>query len=158
MTTISSSNSTLALQQQMQDQLALRNTGNNKTGVLQPDVAVNGSSNAQANSATTAKATNNPQSAPVKSLNNTQNTALDKRKAAAEEDKEVARATEALKKAVEPMTDSLQFSVDKESGRTVVTIIDNKTKEVIRQLPSKEMLELAKSLDRMQGLLFHGKA
>ena len=47
----------------------------------------------------------------------------------------------------------LSFSVDEDTGRTVVKVVDNATKEVIKQIPSKEMLELAKALDGIKGLL-----
>lgn len=47
----------------------------------------------------------------------------------------------------------LEFTVDKESDRTIVTVIDKNTKEVIRQMPSREALEIAKALDRLQSLL-----
>ena len=47
----------------------------------------------------------------------------------------------------------LRFSVDDDTGRTVVKVIDNATKEVIKQFPSKEILALAKALDGIKGLL-----
>ena len=37
----------------------------------------------------------------------------------------------------------LQFSVDEISGRTVITVVDKETKEVVRQIPSEEVLALA---------------
>lgn len=48
---------------------------------------------------------------------------------------------------------SLEFKVDEESKRTVVTVIDKDTQEVIRQMPSREALEIAKALDQLQSLL-----
>ena len=48
---------------------------------------------------------------------------------------------------------SLQFSVDKDSGEVVVKIVDATTKEVIRQIPSQEILDLANRLKSMTGLL-----
>lgn len=40
----------------------------------------------------------------------------------------------------------LQFSVDQESGRTVVTVRNSTTGEVIRQIPDAEALRIAQSL------------
>ena len=40
----------------------------------------------------------------------------------------------------------------------MVKVIDRSTKEVIRQIPSKEMLELAQALERLQGLLIRQQA
>lgn len=53
---------------------------------------------------------------------------------------------------------SLRFSVDHDTGRTVVRVTDANTQEVIRQIPAEEVLKLAKEIDRMQGLLFHKQA
>jgi flagellar protein FlaG len=52
----------------------------------------------------------------------------------------------------------LQFAIDDESGQTIVRVTDRQTGELIRQTPSVEMLELARSLDRMQGMLLRQKA
>jgi flagellar protein FlaG len=59
---------------------------------------------------------------------------------------------------VKPFNNALNFSVDQESKTTVVKVIDQSTKEVIRQIPSEEMLALAKALDTMKGLLIQQKA
>ncbi len=40
----------------------------------------------------------------------------------------------------------VQFSIDTASGRTVVSIRDTNTGEVVRQIPSEEVLRLAQSL------------
>jgi len=52
----------------------------------------------------------------------------------------------------------LQFSVDKGSGQTVVKIIDSSTDEVIRQIPSQEVLALARNLADISGVLFKTEA
>lgn len=56
------------------------------------------------------------------------------------------------------VTNALEFSIDKDSGNTVVKVVDTATKEVIRQYPSEEMLAIAKALDKIQGLLIQQKA
>lgn len=48
----------------------------------------------------------------------------------------------------------LQFSVNEASGRTVVTVTDAQTGEVIREIPPSEQLNLAARLEEMIGLLF----
>jgi flagellar protein FlaG len=58
----------------------------------------------------------------------------------------------------ESTSSNLQFSLDEESGRTVVRMIDTQTEEVLRQFPSEEMLAISKSIDRMQGLLINREA
>ncbi len=52
----------------------------------------------------------------------------------------------------------MQFSVDSESDRVVVRIIDTATNQVIRQMPSEEMLAISRSLDKLTGLLVQQKA
>jgi len=47
---------------------------------------------------------------------------------------------------VQNLQRNLQFTVDEVTGKDVVTIIDSESKEVIRQLPSEEALELARRL------------
>ena len=39
---------------------------------------------------------------------------------------------------------NLQFSVDEESDRTVIRVVDSETKQVIRQIPSEEMLSISR--------------
>lgn len=71
---------------------------------------------------------------------------------------EVKQAVEKVQQSVKSLASSLQFSVDKDSGKTVVTLTDVQSGEVIRQMPSKEMVELARNIDRMQGMLLKQKA
>lgn len=59
---------------------------------------------------------------------------------------------------LDALSQNLQFSIDKDTDKTVVKLVDVNTKEVIRQIPSKEMLDLAKALDKLQGLLIKEKA
>jgi flagellar protein FlaG len=46
---------------------------------------------------------------------------------------------------------SLQFSIDSDSGRTVVSVKDMATGDVIRQIPSEEALRLAQALGQPGG-------
>jgi flagellar protein FlaG len=55
-------------------------------------------------------------------------------------------------------TSSLQVSVDNESDKIVVRIVDSVTQEVIRQIPSQEMLAISQSIDEMRGYLLQQKA
>lgn len=59
---------------------------------------------------------------------------------------------------VKPYNTALGFSVDEESGKMVVKVTDNDTKEVIRQFPSEEALAITRALDKLKGLLIHQKA
>jgi flagellar protein FlaG len=50
------------------------------------------------------------------------------------------------------------FSIDQESGRTLVKVIDINTNEVISQIPSKQILVLDQALRGGNGLVFNTKA
>jgi len=53
----------------------------------------------------------------------------------------------------------LHFSVDDTSGRTVIKVVDPQTDQVIRQIPSEQILALAQFLqEEAKGTLFQQKA
>jgi flagellar protein FlaG len=68
------------------------------------------------------------------------------------------QAVETLRRLAQPVAQNLQFSVDKETGATVIRVIDENTNEVIRQIPSEDILALTASLDKLSGLLLKDKA
>ena len=49
---------------------------------------------------------------------------------------------------------SLEFQVHEGTGRTVIHILDKETGEVIREIPSEKLLEMAAKIEEMSGLLF----
>ena len=63
------------------------------------------------------------------------------------------QAVDEVRNAIKPVAQDLLFSIDDDSGRTVVKVVDSSTDEVIRQIPSKELLAISKALDKLQGLL-----
>ena len=72
---------------------------------------------------------------------------------------EVREAADKINKVLQSLVSSnLQFSVDQESGQTIVRVVDVETKDVIRQIPNEETLAIAKSLGKFQGLLIEQKA
>ena len=71
---------------------------------------------------------------------------------------ELEKALEAVRNVVEPVARNLQFSIDKDTGRTLVKVVDTTTDEVIRQIPSEEILSIAKALDKLKGLLIKQEA
>lgn len=52
----------------------------------------------------------------------------------------------------------LQFSIDEDSDRLVVKVVDSETQEVIRQIPSEEMLRIARKLDSTESLILREQA
>ncbi|MBS4096864.1 MAG: flagellar protein FlaG [Sulfuricella sp.] len=67
-------------------------------------------------------------------------------------------SAEQINKVLQQLNTSIQFSVDDDTKANVVKVIDKDTKEVIRQIPTKQMLEIAQALDNLQGLLLKDKA
>lgn len=52
----------------------------------------------------------------------------------------------------------VQFSVDNDTGKTVLRVTDAESGAVLRQIPGDEALSMARILDRMQGVLIRQKA
>ncbi|BBP00871.1 flagellar protein FlaG [Sulfuriferula nivalis] len=68
-------------------------------------------------------------------------------------------AVDTMNHAMAQSNQSLQFSVDTETKRPVVTVVDSQTGDVIMQFPSKAILAIAHSIDQYQsGMLLNHKA
>mgnify|MGYP003352651837 CR=1 FL=1 len=72
--------------------------------------------------------------------------------------KQINQAVSDINKTIQALSQDLQFSVDKDTNRVVVKIIDQQTNKVLRQIPSEEALEISKSLGKLQGLLIKQEA
>lgn len=78
----------------------------------------------------------------------------------ATEDPKIAidQVVEQLNNFMQEVQRNLNFSVDKESGRTVIKVLNTETREVIRQIPAEDVLNRIHNLQDIQGLLFRGEA
>ncbi len=47
----------------------------------------------------------------------------------------------------------LSFAIDEGTGETIINIVDNKSGEVIKQIPSDDILKLKKKMLEIQGLV-----
>lgn len=63
-------------------------------------------------------------------------------------DQDLAAAIDKLNSKVQSLNRNLEFSLDKDSGDLVVKVVDAQTHEVIRQIPRKEAMELARSIEQ----------
>jgi flagellar protein FlaG len=61
-----------------------------------------------------------------------------------------------LNKMVQNLHRNLQFSVDDESGETIIKVVDSDTNEVVRQIPSEEVVKLRQRMKEAAGVLFQG--
>ena len=51
----------------------------------------------------------------------------------------------------------LKFSVDDDSGNVVITVLDQETNEVIRQIPEEHVLAVSENIETLKGILFSAK-
>ena len=51
----------------------------------------------------------------------------------------------------------ISFDVDKDTKRVITTLLDSRTNEVIRQIPSEAVLENARSIDKFAAVLVQEK-
>lgn len=63
------------------------------------------------------------------------------------------QAVERINQSLPPSNQGIEFSIDEDSERVIVKVVDRETREVLRQMPTQEALDIAKALDRTQGLL-----
>lgn len=74
-------------------------------------------------------------------------------------EEDVQDAVDKLNEAIKTMaSNGLEFSVDKDAKVVVVKVVDRQTEEVIRQIPSEEVLQIAKAMEKLKGLLVQDKA
>jgi flagellar protein FlaG len=66
---------------------------------------------------------------------------------------DVERAVQHLRELIGETQRSLRFQVDELSGRTVITVLDETTKEIVRQIPAPEVLAVAEQLRRIGTLI-----
>ena len=72
--------------------------------------------------------------------------------------KEVQQRVEELNAAMKQHASSILFSIDEESGRTIVKVVDTETDTVLRQYPSRELLAISKQIDKFQGMFIKTQA
>ena len=63
---------------------------------------------------------------------------------------DLSQAVKNLNDYVQNIHRELQFSVDEDSGRTVIKVVDSDTQKVLRQIPPDEILKLARHLSDME--------
>ena len=73
-------------------------------------------------------------------------------------DEQITQAVQNIQGAVENLAHNLRFSIDEDTGKTIIKVVDTHTDEVIRQFPTEQAIEIARTLDKVQGLLFNDKA
>lgn len=73
--------------------------------------------------------------------------------------KQLRSTVDSVNKSLQQSNRMLEFSIDEETSRTIVKLMDSETGEVVRQIPSEEMLAISRSIDQFQqGMLLNQKA
>lgn len=70
---------------------------------------------------------------------------------------EVEAAVEEMNAFVQSMQRNLSFSIDEQLGEKIISVKDVESEEVIRQIPSEELVVLRKKMDDVVGILFDTK-
>lgn len=66
---------------------------------------------------------------------------------------EVLEVVQKANAALSSNQSNLKFLVDTDNGKPIVQIVDRETQEILKQIPSVEMLKIAKAIEKMQGVL-----
>ncbi|WP_343733322.1 flagellar protein FlaG [Duganella sp.] len=70
---------------------------------------------------------------------------------------ELKNSVDAINRFLEDNSE-VHFSIDEDSGLSVVKVIDTETKKVLRQFPSEQSLEIGKNLGSLKGMLIDSEA
>lgn len=65
----------------------------------------------------------------------------------------LAREAARITKELADLTPHVLFSVDRESGQVVVRVLDPETRELVRQIPPQELMEIRQRMDAYLGML-----
>jgi flagellar protein FlaG len=71
---------------------------------------------------------------------------------------DLADAIKKLNDTVKLYKGDLQFSVDDDTQMQIVKVVDRSSKEVIRQIPSPEVIRIAKAIEDFRSILLHDEA
>jgi flagellar protein FlaG len=58
-----------------------------------------------------------------------------------------------LNKSMQEIGTHVSFSVDHDTKRTIIKVIDTTTKEVVRQIPPENMLRVSENIKKLLGLM-----
>lgn len=67
-------------------------------------------------------------------------------------------AVKKLNEHVAPALQTIEFSLDQDSKRMIVKVVDTETQKVLRQIPNEEVMAMSKTLDKLQGLVIRQTA
>ena len=70
---------------------------------------------------------------------------------------ELILAADNMNKHVQSLKRDLHFSIDEQTGETVIQVIDSESKKTIRTIPSEEFVSVAQHLNQTVGMLLNAE-
>lgn len=102
---------------------------------------------------------------PVEGSAEAARSALDKNRLNREEERskklsssEMQEVLDDVQSRLDKMGTNLQFAMDKVAEDIVIKVTNKDSGELIRQIPSEDVIRLRKKLEELSGILFEGKA
>lgn len=71
---------------------------------------------------------------------------------------QIEETVESLNQAMRFLERGINFAIDENSERTVIKVFDKETNDLIKQIPSEDLLKVIEHMNKMQNLLFETKA
>jgi flagellar protein FlaG len=72
-------------------------------------------------------------------------------------EQDITDTIDEMNRFLESMKRNISFSIDEESGQSIILVKDSENDQIIRQLPSEELIVLRKKMDDVAGILFDTK-
>lgn len=73
-------------------------------------------------------------------------------------EQELDKLVDSINTSIASVANDVQLQLDRDRNEVVFRIIDTETKELIRQIPSEEVLKISDKLSEIQGILFENEA
>lgn len=70
---------------------------------------------------------------------------------------ELILVADSMNKHVQSLKRDLHFSIDEQTGETVIQVIDSESKKTIRTIPSEEFVSVAQHLNQTVGVLLNAE-
>ena len=71
---------------------------------------------------------------------------------------QLERAADSMNNYVQSLRRDLHFSVDEDTGETIIRVVDSESQKMIRTIPSDEFLSMSQQLNQSVGMLLNAKA
>lgn len=71
--------------------------------------------------------------------------------------KDLGKIIEGMNKLLEPSNTSLEFKLHDETHSYYAVLVDSNTKEIVREIPSKKLLDFYAAMEEFLGLMFDKK-